>query len=472
MRRMSSSLPFSLIAVVAAATLAVVSAISPAQAGGNVSITDGDGVDYDAACAVRQQGPPPPPNSVRSPGLPGGTQQGGDGCQGTSTYDGSTESTDIRSVSLASDEVTHGVSDVQLVATCTMDAPIPFAGDTTPPLTASNPDLPGLSFVGSSCKVMFQVPARQNSRPTNDVGGGAPRSPRGDMYDVHGHWMDGYHHFVGFDVQWDGTRWIHLAKIGTYDPLPTGGFTFTELGTDNGSAWQNADLNAQVGVHWNVTFPAANTVRVTVDGVLASTCNVCVGGVFNTVYAKDGDSISNVKGLSTTNAAMVLPATMPLSLVPGGTDVTVFGGFVHISDTTGGLSGNYGIVGATSRPNIVGIAYTPGPMQQARAGEWPGVYGNGPTADEVSRFMDSATWGVVTSLPDTYGAALSCWTPTWGGDVPPNPLFNAAFGCHYDDDNIPVPNSGNPGGPWTAVNPGERGSLLPEFWPTTQAFVA
>lgn len=184
---------FSRLSVVVIVTLAWTATATPPARAGTVTITDGSGVDYDAACLMSNPlAPTPGPNSIGSPGTSSACSLG--------TYDGSTESTDIRNVSLSSQAVSHGVSNVQLVATCETDKIIPLAGSTSVPVGASNPDLPAGYFLGSSCKVMFQVPARQNNTPTNGVGGGAPRVPSGTIFDQHGHWLDGYHHFIAFEV--------------------------------------------------------------------------------------------------------------------------------------------------------------------------------------------------------------------------------------------------------------------------------
>jgi hypothetical protein len=400
------------------------------------------------------------PNNIASPGVSGGAGviQGGSGCEGISRYDGSTESTDFGEVGLASTGVDNpGPADNQLLATWLTDAPLPLAGSTCNPATADAdggptpppggpicPDLPNNSFVGFGYKAMYQVPARQNNTPTNGVGGGCTRvGTGGAVFDQHEHWLDGYHFFIGFDVVWDGTEWIHSAQVGEYDPSPDGAFFFTELGVSSASGvWTDSDPSAQFGTHWSVSYGPGNRVSVTADGVLGSANINCANGVFHTVYFKDGDTIANVKGLSTADSTVTLPMTVPLSLVPGFSDITSVGGFIFYSDITPGNSMNSGVAGSALDSQDLGI-----------------------------RTNVSYTGGFL-GISDTLGDSPACPTPTFGGTLPTNPLLNPAVGCQYDDDNTPVPNAGTPAGPWSAVNPGERGTFLAEWWDTNVSFTA
>jgi hypothetical protein len=411
---------------------------SPALAGGGdddfppPSGALNDGVDFDAACLVSAPLTTPGPNNIESPG---GTSCGG--AVGVGSYDGSTETTDIGAFSLTKTNVVNGVSNTQLVASWTVDGCIPAAGSTAnpalAPATGGCPDLPNNSFAGGGLRILFNNPARQNNVPTNSVGGGCPRLPTGTVFDQHEHWLDGFHKFIGFDMSWDGAKWIHSAQVGEYDPSPDGAFFFTELGTSSSpGVWSSADPFATFGTNWDVTI-SGSTVTVTVDGVLGSADAVnCATGVFYTVYAKAGDTLVNVKALSTANSVVTLPVTVPLSLIPGQSDITSVAGFLFYSDVTEGSS--------TSGPlppplaNRTDVSFTGGPA------------GLGPV--------------------DTLGDSPACPTPTFGGLLPTNPLLNPAVGCQYDDDNIPVPNAGNPAGPWTAVNPGLRGVFLTEWWDT------
>ena len=432
------------LAIAGAAALAMVTVTDTSALA--VTITDGDGVDYDAACLVSDPfAPPPGPTSVGSPGA---------GCRGLNMHDGRTDATDLSSVSLSSQAVYRSASDRRLVATFTVDGPIPAAGSRTPPLFGGI-DLSDRVFQGAGIKVLFQNATRQISSPIigcSRMGSGTP------IYSHLGSWKDGFHFFIGFDVTWNGLQWIYSAKIGTYDPSPAGGFIFQELGVDYGSGWTHADWNASYGWNWDVST-SGNTVTVSVDGVVQCADLNCVGGTINTVYAKAGDRIINVKGLTSADELVVLPVTLLTGLIPGLNDITTVGGFIFFSDTTAGGSGNFGTVGSTLQQNIGGIAYTPGAAGRAAAGEWLGLFNV-----DGSRYRASETYGSGVSMPDTLGPGPRCWTPTFGGLVPINPLWVPDQACHFDDDNIPWL-TGN-------IDPGERGTFLPEFWDTNYGFFA
>jgi hypothetical protein len=430
------------VAVVAAALVAVVLPAVPAHANGTTS-ADGSGVDYDAACIFPDPaGPPPPPNSIQTPSSPGGSWKGGSGCDGVSTYDGSTASTDILDVSLSTNGVSHGTSTTQLIASCTLDGSLPPAGSTTPVGSGGIPDRPDDSFTQGGCNVMFQNIDRQNNTPYL-AGLRAPfcLTP---VYGLDEHWQDGFHFFIGFDVFWDGAIWAHSAKIGTYDPSPSGGFLFKELGTSTSpNSWSSNDPLALNGTNWSVSYGPGNTVTVTADGVIRSSNPPC-GGI-EAVYAKTGDRIRNVKGLSTVGV------------------YSPVGGYVAFSDTTPGNSidsfGPLGI-GATQNANGLGnihhIAYTPGRLRLPWAGGWRDLR---PDPELIPSSNGS--------MPDTLGRGPRCWTYTMGGQGNlQNPLWTGNAPCHIDDDSAPI----------TATlhnaDPGERGTFFPEFWDTEFGFTA
>jgi len=65
---------------------------------------------------------------------------------------------------------------------------------------------------------------------------------------------------------------------------------------------------------------------------------------------------------------------------------------------------------------------------------------------------------------DTLGDGPRCWTSTFGGLAPSNPLWVANQPCYIDDDNIPGP-TGN-------IDPGERGTFLEEWGDTASGCTA
>jgi hypothetical protein len=426
----------------AAALLVLTLPGSPAQAVGSTSMSDPSGVDYDAACGVDVSLSAPPPNSYASPF--------GSGCFGVSLYDGSTEATDLNgtsAVTLASDTLGH------VIGSCTIDGRLPAAG--MPSLPPPQPlDTPSAQFLGAGCKVMFQNRSVETNVPTNPSGGCARLGVGNPVLDEHGSWKDGYHFFVGFEVNWDGLKWIYSAQIGEYDPSPTGGFIFNELGTKDGNGWHSANPYHPYGTgldQWNVSITGTGptTITVTAPGIyrLGDTLD-CQEGFFKTVYAKPGDSIASVKGVTTANDVVTLPVTVPLSLtcdligdILCLDDLTTVGGLLFFSDVTDGDS-----TAGLFNSNIRGVAYTTGVAKRAISNEWINVLGY------LQHLLDTTPVYGINEVPDTLGPGLTCPTPTFGGLLPTNPLFTPDTACQIDDDSI------------------ARGSFLPEFWDTVHGF--
>jgi len=397
--------------------------------------TDASGVDVDATCVL---GDPTKltnagENYIQSPGNPGGTWQRdpvtgqiGNGCDGVSTYDGSTETTDFRKVTLSTNGVGRGTwSTTQVTAAFNVDGPIPAAG----PGAASAADLPDASFVGFGYRAMFQNTTRQTNTPYT----AATRLTGTPIFGLNEHWGDGFHDYIGFSANFTGAGWTHSAEIGVYDPGPDGAFFFTELGVSTSpGVWNDADPACMPhGTTWDVTYPTASSVAVTVDGVSRFSNIQAVGGCINDESVKAGDSIVNIKGLATADSTVVLPVTIPLSIIPGESDITSVGGFLFTSDYTAGNSRNVGIVGTALEPNRVGLPAS----------------------------------GGFLGLVDTLGDGPRCWTSTVGGVLPSNPLWVANQPCYIDDDVVPGP-TGN-------VDPGlGRGSIFEEWWDTNFGFTA
>jgi len=394
---------------------------TPASAGSS-AITDVSGVDNDAACQI---GNPtnvtaPAPNYIPSPGAPGGSlgvPAGGDGCDGISTYGDSAETVDLRNVDLS---FTGG----KLTAAFTVDGTIP--GGTASLATA---DLPDASYVAFSYRALYQNSTRQTNVPYV----AATRLTGGAIYGLNEHWQDGFHKFVAFEVVYLGDHWLHSASIGTLDSGPDGAFYFDELGVshDGGATWSTDDPCMPHGTTWSVAYTGTNKVSVTVDGIAKFSNIQAVGNCINDEYVVAGDSILNIKGLATADSTVTLPITIPLSLIPGFSDITSVGGFLATVDYTDGNSRNVGLVGTALQPNRVGLP-------------WSGGF---------------------IGLVDTLGDGPRCWTSTLGGVLPSNPLWVANQPCYIDDDVVPGP-SGN-------IDPGlGRGSILEEWWDTAYGFTA
>ena len=411
---------------------------------------DGTGVDFDAACILgNPAAPTPTPNYIPSPGAPGGSlalPPAGDGCDGISLYDGDTESTDLRNVDLFKNAAG------QLEASFSADGGIPAAGSATPPALGAG--LPNNFFVGVGYKALYQNPDLQNNTPYV----AATRITGTPIFGLNEHWGDGFHLFVGFDAVWDGARWIHSAQVGTLDAGPDGGFFFDELGVSTApGVWSTDDPCMPHGTSWDVVYGPGNTVNVKVNGVVKFSNVQAVGGCIEAWYAKAGNSITNVKFLSTADFTVTLPVTIPLSLIPGFSDITSIGGIVFPSDMTHGSSRNVGL-NATLAAATGDNAGTPCVNE--------GILGNRLCVSFTGGLFGLADklGALVTSNfpPDTLGDGPRCWTSTVGGVLPANPLWVPNQPCYIDDDNIPGP-TGN-------VDPGQRGSILAEWWETSVGF--
>lgn len=409
------------IAAAAAASLGLLT--TPAQAG-SADIIDAQGIDYDPACLVSTSLTPPAPNSINT-----------SGCSGVSTYDGSAKALDFTPATVAvpatsgckpgisiHDEIviTFPPLQITLELCIRIDWTLAAAGSTN----FGDMDLPSANFVGANYFTLFQNTSTQTNVPTNPDGGCTRVGTGTPVYDQYGSWKDGYHFFVSFGVNWDGSKWIHSVQVGEYSPGPDGGFGFYELGTNDGNGWVSANPYHPYGTDWSVSIAAdgsGSVVDIKAPAILKTpdTTN-CQEGFFKHAFSTPGDTIVNIKGLSTANEVVTLPVVVPLSSLCGPSDGLIceddlhtVGGFVFFADTTDGNS----TAGALNT-NISGIAYTSGAV----------------------------------GVTDTLGDGPTCPTPTFGGLLPSNPLFTPDTPCQIDDD------------------PVSRGSFLSEFWDTTHGF--
>lgn len=376
-----------LVAVLAAALLAPgVTTSAPPAIAASFTVTDPSGVDYDAACTPRNQRPGPlAPNSYASPG--------GTGClTGLSTYDGSTEATDLRLVSLSTSSLG------ELVASFRVDGSLLFGGGFG--INALDSPSQG-AFLGARWRALFRNETRQTNVPTMPPTGGCITNLGTSVYDQHGSWKDGFHFFVGYAVDFDNSlmRWYQSAQIGEYDPSPGGGFRVKELGRNYGPGWYETDPAMVYGTHWLVMQPSPSAITVVVDGIARQANPVCGTGELNTVYYAPGDTLSSVKGLST----LVRAPGPKLGAEPcspsSDDDCQASGPTFAEDDIVSDVTASNSTTGAMGR-NLAGVAYTNG-------------------EDDSS---------------DTKGPGPACPTPTYGGMTPPNPQFVPNSACHQDDD--------------------------------------
>lgn len=308
-------------AVTAAASALIVTTAgtTPAHAGSTGTIVDADGVDYDAACQLNTALAPPSANSIASPS--------GSGCPGVSLYDGSTETTDLRSVTLE----TTGTNGLSVKATFVVDGAVPAAGSTN----MNQGDGPAPGYNGYGYRALFQNKDRQNL--TDDPAGGCNRLAGGRDDNLFSKWEDGYHFTVSYGAEWDGLRWVHRARVGEYSPAIDGGFSFIDLGsTDAAGNWVSEPA---MSGRWSASVSGTGPTTITVEytGVVLTADARCAGGVYADAFVTPGDRIANVKAISTTDLS------------------TALGGLVAYSDVTEGNS----VPGALGM-NISGISYTGG----------------------------------------------------------------------------------------------------------------
>lgn len=418
------------LALLVGSALAFVS--SPVNAG-STTITDGNGVDFDADCLVSTSLAPPAPNSYH-----------GGGCRGVSLADGSTESLDLNGFSAATlSSDAYG----RFTATCTVDGPIPPAGSTF----RGGYDLPSDSWNnGGTCYVLFQNKTIQTSVSYVACPQIPPRPT--PVLNRWGTWKDGFHFFLAYAVYWDGSRWIHSAQIGEYDPGPTGGLGFLELGVNDGSGWQSFNVYHPFGTGasmWSASV-SGSTMTVTAPGVYQEPDPIaCLNGHYDYWFGKPGDIIGNVKALTGANEIVILPVTIPVTPLCGATgglvclsDIRTVGGYVLFSDTTEGNS-----TAGLLNTNIADIAYSHGLL--GRPGAPTYLMALHPVCHLLELEICPQSAYVV---PDTLGPGPTCPLPTFGGLLPQNPLFTPNTPCHIDDDSI------------------SRGSFLPEFWDTWHGF--
>ncbi len=395
---------------IVAGVLLLASLSGPVSAG-TTSITDATGIDYDPSCVLATSITPYAPNWNH-----------GAGCAGVTTSDGSATAYDLTNTSLSSDASGH------LVASTTINGSVPPAGSTN----RAGFDISDGIFDGTTYYVLFQ----NKTMETNAAYTACPPAPPRwtPVLQRWGAWQDGYHFFVSFSVNWDSTKWVHIAQMGEYNPNPGGGYRSWDLGVNDGSGWRNVNPYHSVGTgagQFNVSI-SGSTVTVTAPGVYEEpdTTN-CSNGHFDYWFAKAGDNIANVKGLTTANWVVTLPTTIPLGVTCGFTDglvclhdITSKGAFFTVHDTTDGKS----VPGSTATGDLLATpCYNESP------------FGNVPCI--------AYTDGAGGTALDTLAPGPTCPTFTLGGMWPQNPLFNPGQPCLID----------------------QEGTA--EFWDTTHGFV-
>lgn len=337
-----------------------------------------------------------------------GTTSVTDSCQGaggSDTYDAVTyqselqnpapknrsDSTDICSVSLTSlagHAFTSGKTADALQAT------IVVKGSVNPPSSLST--YQGQQpFLGADYYVMYQdreKMIREDNKPYqvahSQTVTGCNRLPTGRVLDQQLHAGDGSYNFIGIGVVNDGTRYNVSPQLGYYDPSPSGAFFFDDLQANPNMAGLFDVAIAPAGSNTQITVTVASVER-TADTTCAGNSINASAAEYLKDYGQAGDHLDNVTGLTTLDEGVVLPVTVPTSVIPGFGDTKAVGGLIPFSDVT--------TVSGTGAD-----AWTPG----------------------------------LAGGPDNLGDGPFCPTPTFGGTLPGNPLrYPGQYGqpCQIDD---------------------------------------
>lgn len=336
------------VAAVGAVTASMIVGLqdTPAQAMGTTGvIVDADGVDYDAACRepTQPRSSAPPADSVASPN--------GTGCT-TSRYDGSTESTDIRSVSLES------TSTGRLKASMTIDGPIPAAGST------NQAAIDGINGATSFAQywVFFQNKDKQNG--ADNPSGGCTSGLNTRFADRHGHWADGHQWFLMYEVDFLGGYWSHSLYVGEWDTETPSTYRPIRIARNNGSGWTTTQPPMAGRWATSLTGSGPTTIDMEVTGRIYLSDPNCVhnNGIFVWDMASNfpgpfsgpdytGDRIANVKGA--TYVDQVFGPPVDVFGWPGVVSVNGFSDVTTGNSTAGplnskipGVSMTYGLVGA------------------------------------------------------------------------------------------------------------------------------
>lgn len=290
----------------------------------------------------------------------------------TKTRNTSSQATDITGWQLFSTSINGHPA---LRAIINVVGPVPMGNDLTQFKT------PYRVFNGASYMITYQDKNTQiNSYglppSCTNAATGAP------VYDFQEHWADGYRHYIGADITWDGTKFNANPMMGTYDPSPDGGYAFYDIANESGMAGK-----------WSLTV-TGNTIDVTIATRLTQRDDVqCAGGILTTDMGSPGHTIANVAAMSWLNQTVVFPVPIPTGTVDALTGEDIAGGDI---ESVGGLISNSDFT----------------------------TLGN----------LDAYDMGLLPyPNPDNLGDGPTCPTSTFGGTLPRNPLFREGQPCQVDN---------------------------------------
>jgi hypothetical protein len=280
-------------------------------------------------------------------------------------------------------------------------------GGPTAPRTKPYPSFNGYTFHNN-----FQNAAVQdNNPPAHITGMRAPLCTTPIYASNTGHWQDHYWFQIGVSLTFAGGEYKATPFISQYDPNIDGGFFFHDFnanplltpGTDYTWGFVTA-AGAESPATWDSVenewehFSPTSTIYVNVPTKFPSPSTVACGGFITQTFADTGHIIKDNWGATWLNQVVVLPVPIPLSLVPGESDIDAIGGFIYRSDWS---------------PDSALDLF---PTDVDGPGGVPAVPAIGP--EELG----------TVNVPGP-----TCWTPTVGGLLPSNPLHTPNQPCGIDN---------------------------------------
>lgn len=395
-------------AIAAAVGMLLSLAGTPAQATGSTgSIVDADGIDYDPTCFVEVPSAGRVANGIASPG--------GTGCTGTTSYDGSVEAADIRSVSLES------TSTGWLKGSITVDGAIPAPGTTNPAAI----DGPSGVTTYAQYWLLFQNKDKQTGAD-NPSGGCTSGFGGRRIADRHGHWADGHHFYLLYEVEHLDGRWVHTLAVGEWEADNPPGTRPIDVAWNTGSGWTT--LTSGFGA-----TPMAGRWATSLTGTGPTTINMEVTGI---VHVWNPNCVHN-------NETFLLDMA---STNPG-----PFSGPGYTGDTIANVKA------------ITVVDTVQGPPVEALG--WPGTFSTAGIADTTAGASTAGALGLnIPGIAVTYGALNSSMTENFAngpfcrvnvmGTRVHNPLsdLNPNQPCQVDDDVV------------------DRGLVHMEWWDTPYGF--
>ncbi|HVF12437.1 MAG TPA: hypothetical protein VNA87_05055 [Actinomycetota bacterium] len=282
----------------------------------------------------------------------------------------------------------------------------------TPISTSGGEQIPGIDFYS-----YFRVPDLLDNRPTirceRNTSSAAKKTYIIANAFGDGH-TDAWQFFINFGMTYTGGKYVSTPSLGYFVPYDDGGLVFSDV---------KANSRLARGTHYDWSFSAdRKTVTVKIVGQFPAGSSDCkftlpsIEGTLMTYFARtasqkaadpfygttivsppppnsirtnsgSNDRINDVRFEARFATVVTLPVKVPLSIVPGEEDLEGVGGFVFLVDgqTLSGVD-----------------TYDPGQTAKNLGVDTASVKGTG------------------------------CWTLTFGGTAPVNPLHNYGGPCAID----------------------------------------